>query len=122
MVRMVNCVKLGRELPGLEKPPFPGELGQRIFDNVSAQGYALWQPHMTILINHYALNPADPETRRLLRREMDDFFFGENALVTENLSPPNAAPTKGGAPQAAPTKGGEPEAAPSKGGGAPRRK
>jgi len=122
MVRMVNCIKLGRELPGLEKPPFPGELGQRIFDNVSAQGYALWQPHMTILINHYALNPADPETRRMLRREMEDFFFGENALVTENLSPPNAAPTKGGAPQAAPSKGGEPEAAPSKGGGAPRRK
>lgn len=122
MVRMVNCVKLGRELPGLETPPFPGELGQRIFDNVSAEGYALWQPHMTILINHYALNPADPETRRLLRREMDDFFFGENALVTQNLSPPNAAPTKGGAPEAAPSKGGEPEAAPSKGGGAPRRK
>jgi len=121
---MVNCVKLGRELPGLEKPPFPGELGQRIFDNVSAEGYALWQPHMTILINHYALNPADPETRRLLRREMEDFFFGENALVTENLAPPNASPSKGGgAPEAAPSKsGGAPEAAPSKGGGAPRRK
>lgn len=108
MVRLVNCVKLGRELPGLEKPPFPGDLGQRIFENVSAEGYALWQPHMTILINHYALNPADPETRRMLRREMEDFFFGEDALVTEDLTPA--------------TKGGGPTAAPSKGGAAPRRK
>ena len=107
MARMVECVKLGRTLPGLEKPPFPGELGQRIFENVSAEGYALWMPHMTILINHYALNPADPETRVILRREMDDFFFGENALVVEDLSP--TASTKGGA-------------APSKGGAAPQRK
>lgn len=111
MVRMVNCVKLGRELPGLERPPFPGPLGERIFEQVSADGYALWQPHMTILINHYALNPADPETRRMLRKEMEDFFFGADALVTEDLSPPDAAPTKGA-----------PEAAPSKGAPAPRRK
>jgi len=107
MARMVDCVKLGRTLPGLPKPPFPGELGQRIYDNVSAEGYALWLPHMTILINHYALNPADPETRTLLRREMEEFFFGEDALVTEDLSPETAA-SKGGAP--------------TKGGGAPRRK
>jgi len=113
MIRMVNCVKLGRDLPGLELPPFPGELGQRIFDNVSAQGYALWQPHMTILINHYALNPADPETRRMLRKEMEEFFFGEDALVTQDLTPPNASPSKGGE---------SPAAAPSKGGAAPRRK
>lgn len=107
MARMIECVKLGRTLPGLEQPPFPGELGQRIFENVSAEGYALWMPHMTILINHYALNPADPETRLILRREMEDFFFGENALVVEDLSP--TAATKGGA-------------APSKGGAAPQRK
>lgn len=107
MSQMVECVKLGRTLPGLAKPPFSGELGQRIFENVSAEGYALWMPHMTILINHYALNPADPETRSILRREMEDFFFGENALVVEDLSP--TASTKGGA-------------APSKGGAAPQRK
>ena len=97
MVLMVNCVKLGRSLPGLERPPFPGELGQRIFDNVSAEGYALWQPHMTILINHYALNPADPETRKLLRSEMEEFFFGENARLPEGWVDPAAAPSKGGA-------------------------
>ena len=99
MERMVQCVKLGRELPGLEKPPFPGELGQRIFDNISAAGYALWQPHMTILINHYGLNPADPDTRRILRDQMEEFFFGVDAQMPEGwVAPDAAAPAKGGAP------------------------
>jgi Fe-S cluster biosynthesis and repair protein YggX len=89
MVRLVQCVKLGKELPALEKPPFPGPLGQKIFEQVSAEGYDLWMPHMTILINHYALNPADPETRAMLRKEMDAFFFGEQpAAQTEDLTPP----------------------------------
>jgi Fe-S cluster biosynthesis and repair protein YggX len=92
---MVQCVKLGRELPGLEKPPFPGELGQRIYDNVSAEAYKLWQPHMTILINHYGLNPADPETRRILREQMEEFFFGPEARMPEGWTPPEAAPGKG---------------------------
>ena len=96
MARLVQCVKLGRELPGLEKPPFPGELGQRIYENVSADGYELWQPHMTIMINHYGLNPADPETRRILRREMEEFFFGEDARLPEGWVAPGAAPSKGG--------------------------
>ncbi len=99
MPRLVQCVKLGRELPGLDKAPFPGSLGERIYDNVSAEAYALWQPHMTIMINHYGLNPADPETRKMLRQEMEEFFFGENAQMPEGWVPPGAgAPTKGGAP------------------------
>jgi Fe-S cluster biosynthesis and repair protein YggX len=104
MARLVQCVKLGRELPGLDAPPFPGELGQRIYDNVSAQGYALWQPHMTILINHYGLNPADPDTRRILREQMEEFFFGEGAQMPEGWVPAEA--------------GGQS----AKGGGAPPRK
>lgn len=99
MPRTVTCVKLGRELPALETLPFPGELGQRIFDNVSAQGYALWQPHMTILINHYGLNPSDPDTRRILREQMEEFFFGADARMPEGWVPPDqAAPAKGGGP------------------------
>ena len=87
MARMVDCVKLGRTLPGLEKVPFPGPLGERIFNEVSADGYALWLPHMTTIINHYGLNPADPETRKLLRNEMNEFFFGANARETGGLAP-----------------------------------
>jgi Fe-S cluster biosynthesis and repair protein YggX len=86
-VRMVDCVKLGRIAPGLDAPPFPGELGQRIYENVSAEAYQLWGQHATILINHYGLHPADPETRKLMRREMEEFFFGENARLPEGWTP-----------------------------------
>src|SRR4051794_40979775 len=111
MARMVMCAKLGRELPGLDAPPFPGELGQRIFDNISAEAYQMWGQHATILINHYGLHPADPDTRKMLRREMEEFFFGENARMPEGWAAPGSAPGAKG--------GGAPSA---KGGAAPARK
>lgn len=87
MSRIVHCVKLDKDLPGLDAVPFSGELGQRIFENVSAEAYDLWKPHLTTIINHYGLNPADPETRKMLRGEMDAFFFGEQNLDAADLSP-----------------------------------
>ncbi|MCC6626318.1 MAG: oxidative damage protection protein [Chloroflexi bacterium] len=118
MARMVQCVKLGRELPGLERPPVPGELGQRIFDEVSAEAWQLWQRHATLLMNHYGLNMADPRTRQSLQEEMEEFFFGENARVPEGwVDPSQAGSAKGGGAPAA--KGGGAPAA--KGGGAPRK-
>ncbi len=106
MARMVMCAKLGRELPGLEAPPFPGELGQRIYDNISADAYQLWTQHATILINHYGLHPADPDTRKMLRKEMEEFFFGENARMPEGWTPPGQGqPGKGGGQ---PSKGAAP--------------
>lgn len=101
MPRMVQCVKLGRELPGLEKPPFPGELGQRIYDNISQQGWELWNDQAKLLINHYGLNMGDPDARATLRREMEEFFFGEHATMPEGWAPPSSK--GGGAPQ---SKGG----------------
>ena len=88
--RMVQCVKLGRLAPGLERPPFPGELGLRIFEHVSAEAYDLWKPQMTILSNHYGLNPADPEARTFLRQQMEDFFFGPGAQMPEGWVAPDA--------------------------------
>lgn len=87
MSRIVHCVKLKKELPGLEEAPFPGELGQRIFEQVSAEAYDLWKPHLTTIINHYGLNPAEPETRKMLRTEMESFFFGEENLGANDLTP-----------------------------------
>jgi Fe-S cluster biosynthesis and repair protein YggX len=87
MTRTIHCIKLGKELPGLEQPPFPGALGQRIYEHVSAEGYELWKPHLTTIINHYGLNPADPETRAMLRNEMESFFFGEGAMQAQELTP-----------------------------------
>ena len=87
MSRTVQCAKLKKELPGLESLPFTGELGERIFENVSAEAYDMWKPHLTTIINHYGLNPADPETRKMLRKEMEEFFFGEQNLAAEDLTP-----------------------------------
>jgi Fe-S cluster biosynthesis and repair protein YggX len=101
---MVNCQKLRRELPGLDAPPFPGELGQRIYDNISAEAYRLWGQHATILINHYGLHPADPDTRKMLRKEMEEFFFAaDEAEMPEGWVEPGQS-TKGGAPS---RKGGQ---------------
>jgi Fe-S cluster biosynthesis and repair protein YggX len=83
MSRMVMCVKLGRELPGLEKPPFPGELGQRIYEHVSIQAWEMWPAQSTLIINHYGLNMADPEARKILREQMEEFFFGAEARMPE---------------------------------------
>ena len=98
MARMVNCVKLGRELPGLDNPPFPGKLGQRIFNEVSRQAWNLWPQQSTLIINHYGLNLADPQAQKLLMQQMEEFFFGEGAQMPEGWQP-QAQSGKGGAPR-----------------------
>lgn len=100
MTRMVKCVKLGRELPGLEKAPFPGELGDRIFENVSAQAWDMWKEHQVLLINHYGLVLADPRARQFLMEQLEEFFFGEDAQMPEGWTPEGTpgAGGKGGGP------------------------
>ena len=90
MARMVNCVKLGRELPGLEKPPYPGELGQRIYDNVSQQAWEMWLQQATILLNHYGLSLADERAQEFMRTQMEEFFFAVEAPMPEGWTPPVA--------------------------------
>ena len=78
--RIVNCVKLGREAPGLENPPFTGELGNQIFENVSAEAWALWQDDMMIkVINEYRLNLAEEEHYETLMQQMRAFLNLEGA-------------------------------------------
>jgi Fe-S cluster biosynthesis and repair protein YggX len=96
MARLVQCNKLGRELPGLARPPIPGPLGERIYNEISEPAWEMWRQHQTILINHYALNPADPEDRKTLRAHMEEFFFGEGAQMPEGWQPAGAGSTKGG--------------------------
>jgi Fe-S cluster biosynthesis and repair protein YggX len=117
MPRMVQCVKLGRELPGLDKPPFPGELGQRIYEHVSKQAWETWPAQSTLIINHYGLNMADPESRKLLREQMEEFFFGSDAKMPEGWI---AEDEDGGEPVGAGAKGGGQSS--KGGGGAPRKK
>ncbi len=105
--RLVYCVKLGRELPGLEKPPFPGALGQRIYEQISQRAWDMWPTQSTLIINHYGLNMADPEARKILREQMEEFFFGEDAKMPEGWTPETAGAGAG---------------AGRNGGGAPRKK
>jgi Fe-S cluster biosynthesis and repair protein YggX len=85
---MVNCVKLGREAEGLDRLPYPGELGQRIFDNVSKPAWADWLKHQTMLINENRLSPLDPKARAFLEQQMNDYFFGDGAVMPEGYVPP----------------------------------
>ena len=76
MARMVQCVLLKQELAGLERPSYPGALGQRIFEQVSAQAWQQWLRHQTMLINEYRLSVIEPKARKFLEAEMEKFFFG----------------------------------------------
>ncbi|MDE2070633.1 MAG: oxidative damage protection protein [Gammaproteobacteria bacterium] len=88
MTRMVKCVLLGEELEGLERPPYPGELGQRIYAQVSKQAWQQWLQHQTMLINEYRLSAIDPKARKFLAEEMEKFFFGGDAKRPEGYVPP----------------------------------
>ena len=88
MTRTVNCVKLGKEAEGLATPPYPGELGQRIFENVSREAWQLWLRHQTILINEHRISPIDPDARKFLETEMEKFFFGGGSAAPEEFVPP----------------------------------
>jgi Fe-S cluster biosynthesis and repair protein YggX len=88
MARTVNCVKLGKEAEGLDRPPYPGPLGQRIYENVSKQAWREWVEHQTRLINEYRLALADPKARKFLAEEMEKFFFGGEMAQTGYVPPP----------------------------------
>jgi len=79
MGSQVKCVKLGQELEGLDAPPMPGQLGQRIMENVSKLAWQGWLEHQTMLINEHRLSLAKPEARTFLLTELEKYFFSEDA-------------------------------------------
>ena len=88
MTRMVHCIKLGHEAEGLGFAPYPGELGKRIFANVSKQAWSQWLAHQTMLINENRLSPLDPNARKFLETEMEKYFFGEGSAAPAGYVPP----------------------------------
>lgn len=88
MTRKVHCVKLGREAEGLNAPPYPGELGRRIYENVSKEAWQQWLKHQTMLINEYRLTPIEPKARKFLEEQMEQFFFGQGGERPEGYVPP----------------------------------
>jgi Fe-S cluster biosynthesis and repair protein YggX len=87
MARMVNCIKLGKEAEGLDFQPYPGELGKKVFENVSKEAWDSWLSHQTMLINEYRLNPLDPKSRKMIEQEMEKFFWGEGSEAPPDFKP-----------------------------------
>ena len=88
--RLVHCVKLKKELPGLDEPPWPGELGRRIFESVSLEAWLLWEERMKMMLNEYRLMPWQKEAQKLVAAQMEEFFFGEEAAPPPEYVPPQA--------------------------------
>jgi len=85
--RMVKCVKLGQELPALEEQPWPGPLGQRIYEQVSAEAWAQWEERMKMILNEYRLMPWQKEAQALMAKQMEDFFFNQNEALPPEYKP-----------------------------------
>ena len=88
MTRMVQCAKLGKEAEGLDFAPYPGDLGQRIYENISKQGWEAWVGHQTMLINEYRLTPVEPKARKFLEEEMEKFLFGGGSELPKEFVAP----------------------------------
>ena len=87
MARMVHCVKLGKEAEGLDKPPFKGEMGQRVYDSVSKDAWRMWLEHSKMLINEYRLDLTSEQGQRIWMTEMEKFFFGEGSAAPADFVP-----------------------------------
>jgi Fe-S cluster biosynthesis and repair protein YggX len=85
--RTVFCQKLQRELPGLDAPPWPGPLGQRIYENISAEAWEMWEERMKMILNEYRLLPFQKEAQALIAKQMEEFLFGESAAMPPGYVP-----------------------------------
>jgi len=90
MSRMVQCVKLGREAEGLDKQPIKGDLGKRVFENVSREAWKMWLEHSKMLINEFRLDLMSEAGQRIWMTELEKYFFGEGAQLPPEYVAPKA--------------------------------
>ena len=88
MTHIVNCLRTGQAAEGLDKPPFPGPEGQRIYENISRAAWQEWLKLQTMLINEHRLTPFEAEAKQLLAREREKFLFGGSTAMPEGYRPP----------------------------------
>ncbi len=88
--RIVHCVKFNKDLPGLDRVPWKGELGKRVYESVSKDAWKLWLEHSKMVMNEYRLNPLDPNSQKIMEEQMEQFFFGEGSKLPEGYVPPKA--------------------------------
>jgi Fe-S cluster biosynthesis and repair protein YggX len=87
-VRMVKCVKLGKELPGLDRVPWKGDIGKRVYEHVSKDAWKMWVDHSKMLLNEFRLNPMDPNSQKIMEEQMEQFFFGDGSAPPEGFVVP----------------------------------
>jgi len=88
MTRLIHCLKLNKEAEALPFPPYPGDLGKRVFESISKEAWELWLKRQTMFINEYRLSLADPKARKMLEEEMENFLFGESENLPQGFTPP----------------------------------
>jgi Fe-S cluster biosynthesis and repair protein YggX len=86
-VRMVKCIKLGQELPGLNAPPSPTELGRKVYENVSEQAWKEFLEHFKMVINEYRLDLTSPMADQIFEQKMQEYFFGDEIIMPEGYIP-----------------------------------
>jgi Fe-S cluster biosynthesis and repair protein YggX len=87
--RIVHCVKLDKDLPGLDKPPIHGELGQKVYDNVSKEAFKMFLEHFKMIVNEYRLDLSSPATDKVFEDQMREYFFGEGIKLPDEYVPPS---------------------------------
>lgn len=93
-IHSVQCSKLHKLAPGLPKPPYPGELGERIYKNISQEAWDLWLQHQTMLINEYRLSVIEPKSRKFIEQEMQKFLFEDNSSPPPDYTPEESQQSK----------------------------
>lgn len=91
---MVHCIKLGREAEGLDKPPLKGDIGKRLFENVSKEAWKMWLEHSKMLINEFRLDLMSETGQRIWMTEMDKYFYGEGSKLPEQFVQPGDKPAE----------------------------
>ncbi|MBN8570490.1 MAG: oxidative damage protection protein [Ignavibacteria bacterium] len=86
--RIVHCIKLNKDLPGLTKPPILGETGQKVYDNVSKEAFKMFLEHFKMVVNEYRLDLSSPSTDKIFEDQMQDYFFGAGMQLPEEYVPP----------------------------------
>ena len=90
MSRTVNCVKLNKEAPGLDFPPYPGDLGTKIWQSISKEAWEEWMAIQTRLVNENRLNLADARARKYLKEQMEKYLFEDIDVEAQGFVPPSA--------------------------------
>lgn len=86
--RIVHCIKLDKDLPGLSRPPLPGELGERVYKTVSKEAFKMFSEHFKMIVNEYRLDLTSPSTDKIFEDQMRDYFFGEGVKLPDEYVPP----------------------------------